>query len=140
METRATRVAAAALATALMFALSGCGGASGGPALYSVHGQVTFDGKPVEEGRILFRMEGDGGKSYSGAITNGAYQVEAEAGKAVVEITATRDTGKVDDMGGAAEPVPIKEQYIPAQYNSETTLSAEVTSGSNLIPFDLKPM
>jgi hypothetical protein len=130
-------VAAALLATAMV----GCGGGGGdGPELYPVTGQVTFDGTPIEEGRILFRMTSGDGKAYSGAITDGAYEVQAEAGTAEVEITASRDTGKFDDMGGASEPVPIGEMYIPKQYNSETTLTKEIEATENEFNFELKAM
>ena len=121
-------------------ALSGCGGGADGPELQQVHGQVQFDGQPVENGRILFRMEAGDQKSYSAEIVNGSYELDAEAGSAIVEITATRDTGKTDDQGGAAEPVPIVEMYIPAEYNSASTLKKDVAAGENEISFDLKPM
>lgn len=129
-----------ALLLVCAFALTGCGGTSDGPALYSVHGQVQFDGMPVEKGRIAYKMESADQKSYSGEIFNGEYKLEAEPGPAVVSITATRGTGKFDDQGGAAEPVPIEEMYIPKQYNAESTVKKEITAGDNEISFDIKSM
>lgn len=119
--------------------LAGCGGGGGdGPDLNTVKGTVTFNGTPVENGRILFRMTGGDMKGYSAEITNGSYNAQVEAGEVKVEITATRDTGKVDDMGGTSTPVPIMEMYIPPRYNSATELTKTVESGSNSFDFALE--
>jgi hypothetical protein len=122
----------------LTFALTtiGCGGGGDGPKLYPVTGKVTFNGEPVKEGRVLFRMQGAGGRSYSAAITDGTYNLKSEAGSAAVEITASRIIpGKFDKSNGT--PEPVGEMYIPKMYNSATTLKAEVKPESNTIPFDL---
>lgn len=118
--------------------LAGCTPAPTGPAQFPVKGTVTFDGKPVESGRILFRKIGEGDRAYGGEITNGDYSFPSEAGKVKVEITASRIIpGKFDTSNGTQEPVG--EMYIPAKYNSKSTLEAEVkSSGDNTIPFDLK--
>lgn len=123
------------LAVLVMAGATGCG-SSGGPKEYPVTGTVKFDGKAVETGQILFRA-GEGGHGYSGAITNGAYELKATAGKMKVQITATRIIpGKFQELN-PGEKSPVGEMYIPARYNSQTELTAEVTSGSNKIDFDL---
>lgn len=115
----------------------GCGGGEDGPSMYPVSGTVTFDGNPVEDGRVLFReLEGDR-RAFSAPIENGEYELMAEPGRMTVEITASRlIPGKFDTSNGT--PEPMGEMYIPAQYNRETTLEAEVKSSDNDIPFDLK--
>ena len=125
-------VAAAALSGLFV----GCGGPDG-PVQVPVTGEVTLDGKPLEEGRILMRkVEGDG-EAFSGEIRGGAYSLQAEPGKMSVEITASRIIpGKFDKANGT--PEPVGEMYIPKKYNANTTLSAEVTpDGENQIPFVL---
>ena len=127
----------AAVLTALC-GLAGCGSGATGPELYTVAGQVLFDGAPIPEGRILFRkLDGDH-RAFAGEISNGTYQVAAEPGKMTVEISASRlIPGKFDTSNGT--PEPMGEMYIPRRYNAETILTAEVTpSDHNDIPFELK--
>lgn len=127
--------ALAALAVGLIGGL-GCGS---GSSLAKVSGKVTYNGEPVKEGRILFRnTEGDQ-KAYSGAITDGTYQLECEPGKMRVEVTASRIIPGKFKKGenGEPEPVPVGEMYIPAKYNSNSTLTAEVSGSPKEIPFDL---
>jgi hypothetical protein len=124
------------LSCAMLLAM-GCSSGTTGPAEYPVTGTVTLDGKPVESGRILFRKVGDGDRAYGGEITNGNYSFTSEPGKVKVEITASRIIpGKFDNSNGT--PEPVGEMYIPKQYNSKTTLEAEVKpSSDNTVPFEL---
>ena len=120
-------------------AIVGCGSEDTGPELFTVQGTVTFDGSPVDEGRISFRKAEGDQKAYSADIKAGNYSLQMEAGKSTVEITASRPSGEFDTSNPDDPPQPIGEMYIPAQYNSETTLTADVKpSGDNSIPFDLK--
>ncbi|HEY1191332.1 MAG TPA: hypothetical protein VGE74_27100 [Gemmata sp.] len=113
-----------------------CGCGSDGSKLYKVTGKVSFDGQPVKEGRILFRNLGADGKAYSAPITDGTYEVMCEPGKMRVEIIASRVIpGKM--VKGEGEMIPAAEMYIPAKYNSDSTLTAEVKASSNDIPFEL---
>ena len=119
---------------------TGCGGDTGGPVLHTVSGTVSFDGEPVQDGRILFRSKDADGKAYSAPITNGEYEVQAVAGSMTVEITASRIVpGKFGEAASPDEPAPpLSEMYIPEQFNSKTTLTAEIDAGGdNTVPFDL---
>ena len=117
--------------------MTACGGPAG-PAKYEVSGTVTFDGAPVPEGEIIFRAA-DGGRSDAGQIKAGQYAFEATEGKKKVSITASREVPGEFDEQNPGEKVPMIAQYIPAQYNEETTLEAEVAgSGGNSFDFDLK--
>ncbi len=100
----------------------GCGG---GPETCTVTGAVTFNGQPVPEGSILFVPEDGKGVPDPGTIRDGRYTARVKPGPKRVEIRATRETGKVDPIMGAAP----RESYIPACYNTETILQAEVTKG-----------
>jgi hypothetical protein len=121
------------LSACLLMAVSGCGDNS----TLSVTGQVTFDGTPIKEGRILFRQVDGEQRAYSALITNGSYTVQCPPGKMRVEITASRPVpGKFDKSNGA--PEPVGEMYVPEQYNAKSTLTAEVSSSNRSFPFDLK--
>jgi hypothetical protein len=121
----------------IVFAAGGC--SRGGPRLYPVTGSVNFDGKPVEEGDIIFSAV-DGSRSAGGKIEGGTYTLEATAGKYKVQILAMRDIPGEIREDNPGEKIQAREQYIPAQYNTETTLEANVEPGSkDDIDFDLKP-
>ncbi len=112
---------------------AGCGGS--GAATYPVSGTVSFDGQPIPEGRISFVPEDGKAAPDSGPIQNGKFQLRVKPGRHRVEIVADRPTGKIDPVMGMAP----RESYIPACYNSQTILRAEVTpQGPNQFTFALK--
>lgn len=122
----------------LAVAAAGCGGGNKGPALYKVSGAITFDGTPIEEGRIQFRKTEGDGRAYGGEIKNGSYSLQCEAGKMSVSVTASRIIpGKFDKSNPDDEPQPVGEMYIPKKYNDNTELTAEVKPSANDIPFTL---
>lgn len=111
-------------------------GCSGGEKTATVTGKVTFEGEPVKEGRITFKV-GPTGKGFSAEIKDGTYTAQVEPGDAVVEITASRPSGKFD-TSNPGEKTPIGEMYIPGKYNTSSSLKETVKSGSNDISFALK--
>jgi hypothetical protein len=128
------RFAACCLLPALFAAaLLGCGPSK--PETYPVSGTVTWNGQPLPEGSIRFEPEDAKGLPPDpGQIKDGKYQLQARPGKKRVQIYATRESGKIDPIMGAAP----REQYIPAKYNDKTELRAEVTpDGKNEFPFAL---
>lgn len=131
-----SRIRIAAL-LGLVLAVAGCSGSEDGPSLYRVSGEVTYDGKPIENGTILFRNTGSDGRAYQGEIKNGKYDLKSEAGSMRVEITGSRVIpGKFKEVN-PGEKDPVSEMYVPAKYNSKTTLEAKVEEKSNEIPFNL---
>lgn len=138
----------------LAIALPGCNQGGG---FSAVTGTVTFDGKPIKVGTITFESvatdSAGGSRMIMTRIRDGKYKFESTDGpapgqhkvavkafnEAVAEDTApagknnkqtpTRETGNV-------EP----ENYIPPQFNTETTLTVDVTAGLNEnVDFSLKP-
>lgn len=134
--------------------VSGC---SSGGDFASVTGSVTFDGKPVQRGTISFESTNAGGSAggprrimtyiregkYSFESTDGPapgeHKVYISAFKSVGGSTApagkdgkqaaTRDSGKVES-----------EDYIPAKYNRQTSLKADIAAGLNEnVDFVLSP-
>ncbi|MDB5341208.1 MAG: signal peptide-containing protein [Planctomycetaceae bacterium] len=117
--------------------LAGCG--SDGPPKYQVSGEVTFDGKPVEEGQIIFTPTEAGVGPDAGIIKGGKFSFLSKEGDKKVSIEATREVpGKTtsDFKGGQ---VPLVESYIPARYNKQTKLEATVSdvAADNKFEFDL---
>lgn len=122
----------------------GCQGQQGGPARGALTGQVSFDGEPVQDGRILLiPIDGTKGPASGGAISEGKYSIPANKGPVVgkhrVEIKANRKTGKqTEAVPPATGTVDIMEQYIPSKYNTKSTLTADIKQGANTADFDLK--
>ena len=130
------RFVLALLAIGLLVVVPGCG-SNGGPATYKATGRVTLDGSPLPEGAITFKRGSDQ-KAFSGDIKDGAYTVPCEEGDMVVEITAMRDVPGKFDTANPGVKAPLQEQYVPAKYNTATTLGAKVDSGHTSFPFELK--
>jgi len=125
----------AAVCLGALFA--GCG--PSGPTTYKVSGEVTFDGKPVGEGQIVFRAAEGSASSWAGEIKDGRYAFDATAGKKRVEITATRQVQTAQDSPSGQGAFTF-ESYIPPKYNSQSELTAEVTpEGPNEFNFPLEP-
>jgi len=123
----------AVIAVSLSLLLCGCGN----DGMVYVSGTVTFDGQPIEEGRITFRNKDGSGPAYSTPIKQGEYSLPCAPGDMKVEIIASRlIPGKFGTQNGT--PEPMGEMYIPKQYNTATTLTAVVNGSSQEIPFDLR--
>lgn len=121
------------VAACLLF-ITGCGGAQDAPSTVKVEGTVTFDGEPLSEGSIVFDPTDGKGGSSAGGIENGKFTFDSQLGQKKVLISASRETGKKDQY-----EEPITESYIPANYNSQTTLTADVKAdGENKFTFELK--
>jgi len=76
---------------AMLLALAGCG-VRDGPARYDLSGEVTFDGKPVPVGSIVFAPDSAQGNSGPGAtadIQNGRYRTMPRRGTIGGPHTAT---------------------------------------------------
>ena len=129
----------------LLIAAAGCG--DSGLERAEVHGNVTFDGTPVESGSIAFiPAQGTQGPSAGGAISSGSYHLARADGPVPgphrVEIRATRKTGQQVEAGeGASDPTAMVDEitmFIPDKYNSQSTLTADVQPGANEFNFDLE--
>ncbi len=102
----------------------GAGCAESGPKVSQVSGKVELDGKPLDEGDITF--VGDPGTVPEVLpIKGGAFVGKVKVGKKKVEIRAyTVEPPPPSATGGVTE---VKTNYIPARFNSATTLDAEVS-------------
>ncbi len=109
----------------------GCG--PSGPKTCDVRGSVTFDGKPIKDGSIVFVPTDPKLGAEGGGIKEGRYQARAKEGRNKVQITAL-------DIGPNTvyvEGNPIASNFIPERYNERTELEVEVESDNTEFDFDL---
>jgi hypothetical protein len=125
---------AVALAGLALVYLGGCGGPRAERSV-TVSGTVNLDGQPLKEGEISFVPDPNDGKPPGVAkVSDGKFSGPSRPGKKKVEIHSRQPTGKKLSTGE-----PVMEDKIPAKYNTNTTLTADVTeSGPNEFTFDLK--
>lgn len=125
---------------AIFTAFVGCGDAQ--PARATVSGLVTFQGKPIEQGDIIFQPTDKAWSKFyaQGKIVNGRYEF-LERGPVIgtnrVEVHGYKRTGKKRlDLAGKnlSEQVEVIEEvvpYIPPEFNEASTLTTEIAPGSN---------
>lgn len=99
----------------------------------SIHGKVTLDGEPVASGNIVFLPQSMKGPKAAAAIESGVYalspQDKLEPGKYRVEISWHKPTGKKVLSADPGVTIDETREAIPAKYNSDSTLLAEIGSG-----------
>ena len=123
---------------ALSFTLAGCGGGDG---LVTVAGKVTYEGQPIEEGRIDFVPEDGKGPTASVAITAGNYSLPVAKGKKIVNVVADKVTAwrLSIETDPNSKKIPLKSvPIVPKKYNDPSELRNEVT-GSAMKDFALAP-
>lgn len=120
----------------------GCGGTD--PNRSAIGGTVTLDGKPVEQGSIVFMpVDGTTGAAASGQIEGGRYQIAGKDGAAVgwnrVEVRAVRKTGRMipKGLGGTGKMIEEQVEGAAARFNAKSTLKIDVKPGNNTADFDV---
>ena len=121
-------------------AVIGCGP---GDDRQPLSGSVSWQGKPLAKGVITLYPKG-AGSTVGCEIIEGKFSIDlqngATPGNYRVEIIAFRPTGKTEFDVDQNKKVDIEEQYLPSQFNTASTLEAEIKSGTkNEFAFDLKP-
>jgi hypothetical protein len=157
-----TRLCFVLLAVSGALVMTSCGTDDGLGKRFPVSGSVTYNGQPLEKGKISFIPDDPKNIGASGTIEKGSYTLStggqndgARAGKYKVTISAKEDSvakakadfardNKGQDPGylpgrylAAAESKA--KSLIPAGYGDSTTtnLTAEVKEQSNSIDFKL---
>lgn len=115
-----------------------------------VSGSITYQGKPVDFGDILFhpQMKNTGGLFAQGKVVGGKYSLDADhgplVGKNVVRIHGYKMTGRKRlDIAGkslsdAPEMVDELMPYIPEKFNEASEITVEIESaGSDRLDFNL---
>lgn len=126
-----------------IFLFDGCSsGPDDVPETGTVTGIVTLDGAPLGEALVQFQPES--GRTSSGTTdSTGKYELDytgtlkgAKIGQHTVSITTFKAPEGNLETKEAQKQIP--KEKVPAQYNKDTTLTAEVKAGENTINFDLQ--
>jgi len=127
------------LSAALLALATASGGCSSSGAA-AVEGKVSYAGEPIDVGTITFIPQSAAGIKTGGLIENGAYHVEAKVGPAPgshrVEIRWAKPTGK-SSKNEFGEDIQKRQEGLPEKYHAQTTLTAEIKAGKNVIDFAL---
>jgi len=119
----------------VLICLTGC---SRGPAGGHVEGEVTLDGKPLDNAVIrLVPIDGQTGTA-GGTTKNGKFELQLPASKYRVEISATKmpnGTGEIERHSSGDVKVV---ELVPEKYNTKSELVLDVHTGQNAPHFDLK--
>ncbi|WP_166828300.1 carboxypeptidase-like regulatory domain-containing protein [Thalassoroseus pseudoceratinae] len=122
--------------------LTGCGGGSDDmPDVGQVTGVVTLDDAPLADARVYFSPTEGGRTSEAVTDAEGKYELRymrdimgAKVGQHSVRVTTGSPAVIGDD--GKVETPAIPEK-VPAKYNTESTLTKEVTAGDQEIDLPL---
>jgi hypothetical protein len=108
-------------------ALPGCARETG-PRTMRVWGDVSFEGKPVEDGTITFEST-DGSPPAQGPIKAGHYDLAAQSGPVAaktytVKFSAVAKTGKTvpNIMGDGAPTMDVLVETLPAVFNLQSAI------------------
>jgi hypothetical protein len=121
--------------------LCACAGCARNP---RIEGSVTLDGVPVDGGAIsFFQGTGPGSDKGNAAIVGGKYVIEGERARNLtpgsyrVEIYWLQKANADPNSPNADKGAAVK-QLIPKKYNGpDSTLTREITQGTNKLDFDL---
>jgi hypothetical protein len=131
LRLRLTLSVAVSLTTA--FVSGGCG--DHGPQRVVVSGVVTYNGKPVPDGAILFVPGTTSSGPTSGtAIVNGKYKADAHGGVPVGRHAIQIEAHRYDKSVSSRYPeVGAQIQYLPRKYNMDTRLDITIQPDSGNI-------
>ena len=120
-------------------AIVGCGRSDHRAA---VDGTVTLDGQPIDGAINFVPIDGASVSGAGGEIKAGRYSLSAAQGPIVgthrVTIRSMRKAATMQhDPPGVMRPEKW-EDVVPARYNSQSELKAEIKSGKNDVHFTLK--
>ena len=126
-----------AVLSALLALAAGC--SSSGAA--AVEGQVSYAGEPIDVGTITFIPTSGAGVKSGGLIESGAYKVDPKIGPAPgphrVEIRWAKPTGK-SSKNEFGEEIQTRREGLPDKYHDQSTLTADIKAGKNVIDFALE--
>lgn len=137
-----------ALLIAVVASLCGCGGTVEDPrgSRVSGTGLVTLDSKPLEYGRIVFiTNQGNGEVKATAMIEEGSFvftpktgPLEGEARVEIHPVEIELEEFEDQRQGNSQKKIDIARVPIPAKYNVNSELTADVSLATGIAPLTFK--
>jgi len=115
--------------------LSGCGRSEG---KIEVRGTATWNGEPIADGYVELQPTDGQGQIAGAEIVGGKFTVVAFPGAGRVSVMAHRQIGLTDPTERMPTPEPILSQFLPAQFNSNSTLTYTIQASDPTLALELK--
>jgi hypothetical protein len=100
-------------------------------------GAVTYQGQPVQKGRITFLPADGNGPATAAVIADGKYTATVYPGAKRVQIEGWKVVGQRPYSVGNPKMVDVLEPLVPARYNEQSELKAEIRGGMKSLDFNL---
>jgi len=120
-------------------AMATCTGCYQQSPFITIHGQVTLDGEPIEQGTLTLMPTDGKGITGGGSIENGYFEAQTSPGEIAVLIYSQKKVPKPN-----ATPEEIDQgldhrfvEQIPNAYNERSLLRIEVTRENTQFDFPL---
>jgi hypothetical protein len=146
--TRSASILPSILVSLPLLGLAGCGEEAVGRPREAISGTVTLDGRPLPDGMIqLIPTSAREGTVGGAAVKDGKFSIKRQEGLAPGEyrvvINSRGESGGAathpDEAPGLVEPSDTPRDLIPARYNTDSILKAEIKTGApNTFDFPLK--
>jgi hypothetical protein len=105
----------------------------------TVHGEVTLDGKPLKDGRVLFTPVDGQGQTGGATITDGKFTAVVPVAKMQVQINANKVIGQKPVYDSPGSPMMDEViEIIPHRYNINSELTLDVKEGEQPVKYELK--
>jgi hypothetical protein len=132
----------------LMAAVVGCRRGGDGVQRVVLTGAVTYKGKPVADGSVLFvPSAATNGPSTAATIQSGKYRLDARGGLPPgtyrveilgyrAPIAAHNQKGPTPRVGPSGHHATAPQQYLPEKYNVKTQLATKVEASAGAVTRD----
>lgn len=103
-----------------------------------IEGTATWNGTPIENGYVELQPLNGEGQFASAEIADGKFTLSTLPGSRRVKVTAQKKIGETAPTERIPEPEPIMFQFIPPEFNSESTLEMKISETDPTLNLDLK--
>ncbi|MDZ4817571.1 MAG: hypothetical protein SGJ20_01210 [Planctomycetota bacterium] len=127
-----------------IFCLFMLGGCDSKPERFAATGDVSLDGKPLDQAVISFVPMGGKGRRTGAEIKQGKFEIAAEDGLIPGEYRVEIEPYIAPQFGGhppvaskVAKTPPSKAPVIPSSYNKQSSLRVQAIAEPNSFSFSL---
>lgn len=92
----------------------------------AVAGTVTWNGSPLPSGTVT--LYSDKGAIDAAEVKNGSFAIRTRPGAKSVSVTAEKELGKPPATERILNPMPVKHQYIPREWNADSQHKQQITA------------